>query len=134
MMNLKDFDGKPYSRFDVYDPSLGLRNVIYTVALDKSDNIDDAIKRINRDVGKLKNLTGGDDTKKVIVTRTIADLATTVGFINEHKGKINKFYQSQNFGEDKYAVVRAFIKGLYDVEMKKPTFSSVYRHRLEKVL
>ena len=133
-MNLKDFDGKPYSRFDVYDPSLGLRNVIYTVALDKSDNIDDAIKRINRDVGKLKNLTGGDDTKKVIVTRTIADLATTVGFINEHKGKINKFYQSQNFGEDKYAVVRAFIKGLYDVEMKKPTFSSVYRHRLEKVL
>jgi hypothetical protein len=118
---------KGYKPFTTEDTSKGIKHQIYTAALGGASNVDEIVKNMNLYVGNLKNLTNGSDIRKVIVARTVGDLATAAGFIMQHKTEIDKYL-------GKGTNVRGYIEDLFEKAKRNPNVEDIYIHRLPRVL
>jgi len=126
-MNLKH-----YSRFKAENPNMGLKHSIYSTAVKEADNAEDIVSKINHYVGELKNCGNNSDFRTIIISRTVADLATVSGFILEHKDEIDKYLTTQK--PQKGSEIRKFVKELYVKEKRNPAIDPIYSHRLPRVL
>jgi len=121
-----------YTEFNTEDPNVGLKHFIYTSALNGAESAEDIVKKINHYTADLKNLTSNSQIRKIIIGRTVGDLATVSGFIWDHKDEIDKHLEQGNISS---LDLRGKIKGIYENELENnPELEDTYAHRLPRVL
>jgi hypothetical protein len=127
----------PVAKFDAENVNIGMKNLIYVNSLEYVKDAKEIAKRINTFCGDLKSTLRGaaksSELKKMMVARTLGDMATTVGFVMKHEDDINT-YLSQRDPSEGMKELRKHIYTLFEQDLQNPTFSDAYRHRLMRVL
>ncbi|MBT3297767.1 hypothetical protein HN385_02490 [archaeon] len=123
---------KGYTSFRTDNPNIGLKYFIYTTSLMDSKNTDEIVRKIDQGVGRLKRITTGSEFGKVIVARTVADLAVCASFLKDYESEVNQYIKESSGNEME---LRGKIQSLYEQESgDDPDFDPLYEHRLTRIL
>ncbi len=142
VMNLKDYEG-----FRTTDDRLGIAYGIYTTSLREAVSVSQALGSMDGYIRMLKGLESGSSLRRMLIARSVADLATVAGFLQQHETEINSHLsaagssvevstagtQGEGKAGDK-AGARRLIREIYRRESAVPGFPEIYQHRLPRVI
>jgi hypothetical protein len=116
--------------------TLSVHHAMLCAAQNQKEPIMGAIKDLAASVAELRRLSGGVEYRKAIVARTVADLATFAGFLDQYPdeivARITPVMQKGNAGASA-AMVRAVEEFYRDVRTRATT-PDIYKTRLARVL
>ncbi len=124
---------RDYTTFELENPNLGLKHIIYSTAMRDIKSADEGIMKLRHNVEELKRLAGGSDIRKYIIARTVADIATMTGFMSEHKDEITALLTDSQ-SDQKGETLRRQVRDIYLRETGNPIFPEIYTHRLPRVV
>ncbi|MBU0666024.1 MAG: hypothetical protein ABIC91_03625 [Nanoarchaeota archaeon] len=126
--------------FDLYDPNVGIKKLaLYKVLRDTITNGKTVDYVINKVVEQANNLTTkikvSEDIQNVLIVRSVGDLMTFCGFLNEYKTEIDPIIKSADKKKGVFDLMSRigdfYYKKLEDTAMVMP---EIYQHRIQRTL
>ncbi len=118
-----------YRGFEVDNPSLGIKQILYLTSIQDADDSMEVVSRLGHYSGLLRSLNTNSEIRRLMIGRICGDLGAVAAFFSEYEEEAGALVQNQDSKR-----VREDIRNLYRRKSRSPSFDPVYPHRLPRVI
>ncbi len=126
--------------FDLFDPTLGIKKMAVWKpirdALQEGKGIDYLITRISEEAKVLTGkVSASEEIRNIIIARSVADLMTLCGFLNEYKSEIAPMLKTYDKKTKPSKVIEDLGAFYYrKLDENAMIMPDIYQHRIQRIL
>ena len=133
-------DAGSFGSFSLYDENASIKRIALRRGLREtithSGGVDYAIDRLSEEANTLTSkISASEDIKNIIIARSVADIMTLCGFLNQYKNKLNPLIKKFSKPIEDINVVKELRSFYYEQQRQSAmVMPEIYQHRIQRTL